>query len=514
MYRAILFCVAFFFTLSAKSQGQTRISILSSDITDVRKVGHSQFYYLSGHVVLKQDQALMYCDSAVLEQPANTFDAFGHVQIVQSDTTTITGKTLHYDGQQRIFSVRNEVELVTPSSSLKTKELRFDRNTHVAYYSTRSTLHRKSLELTADYGQYHTQADKVFLRGDVVAIDTAYTLSTDTLIFFPKKNTYAFVGPSTLLRDSTTILCNLGMYAADSSTLELGGGAEIKSPGNYIVADSLTYNLQQKSGVLFDHALVADSTQGFVLQSEFVRYVEKPVFVDAFKPVYYRQNMDGDTLYVRSDSLHIRESDSGDKTVQMQNHTTFYTKQFQGKSRKFLYDEGSERLFLYPQPKLWSEKSQFLGDSTYLTLKDDHLDSLFLIGQVRILNATEDSSVFNQAIGKSLWGTFKQDSLKYVMLEGNAESVLHHVTDGEIKGLNKSASSWIAIEFAQNEVDEVIAGQDIQAQYIDWNTAAEAIKSLKGCIPMFEERPSKANCQKPILEGVSDQNLEEKIMAP
>lgn len=124
MRKAIQLCVALFFSTLSIGWGQTRISILSSDITDIVKGSDdSRTFYLRGNVGLQQDVAKMYCDSAILIQPANTFQAFGNVRIVQSDTIRVQGKRLDYNGNDRVFVISKEVILTTPSSRLETTSL-------------------------------------------------------------------------------------------------------------------------------------------------------------------------------------------------------------------------------------------------------------------------------------------------------------------------------------------------------------------------------------------------------
>jgi len=92
MRKAIQLCVALFFSTVTIGWGQTKIQILSSDITDITKgKSNTRTYYLRGNVGLKQDVAYMYCDSAVLRQPENTFEAYGNVRIIQSDSVRIVG---------------------------------------------------------------------------------------------------------------------------------------------------------------------------------------------------------------------------------------------------------------------------------------------------------------------------------------------------------------------------------------------------------------------------------------
>ncbi len=500
MMRAFLFGWALLFVCTSV-KAQTKIRILSSDITDIVKQNDgSRIYYLRGNVGLQQDVAVMTCDSAILIQPQNEFQAFKNVKIIQADTTIITGNQLDYNGESRTFTISKDVELRTPSSLLKTKQLFYDRKSATAYYTTRSTLTRKSLELTSDRGSYNTDYEMVWLRGKVEAIDSAYTLFTDTLLYYPNLDRYEFAGPSTLLRDSTRILCSVGVYEAETTQLNLGKGADISSPGSYISSDSISYNLKTDAGQLFGNALVADTSQGLVLESEFIDYLKEPNFVDAYYPVYYRQRMDEDTLYAKGDTLHIRTDTSGYRTVHLRYKTVFYSKDFQGKSNFFSYEEASERLTLYPTPKMWSSQSQFTCDSAILTLTEENLDSLFLIQNTTITSLTEDSVHYDQATGKELEGQFKDNNIHSLLLKGNAQNITHSISEnGVVEGVNKSACAFISISFEEGEAKRVNASKGVEASYAPWDVATEDMKSLPGCTPLFEQRTSKEQTR-PILQ--------------
>ena len=154
--------------------GQTKINILSSDITDIiKQKDGSRKYFLRGNVGLQQDVAIMTCDSAILIQPDNTFEAFGKVKIVQSDTTVVTGEKLDYSGTDRTFIIRDNVQLTTPNSTLSTTVLTYNRTTSTARYKTRSTLYRKDLELTSNKGFYNTKSEVIRLQG-VIWVNSLY----------------------------------------------------------------------------------------------------------------------------------------------------------------------------------------------------------------------------------------------------------------------------------------------------------------------------------------------------
>ena len=73
-------------------------------------------------------------------------------------------------------------------------------------------------------------------------------------------DSYDFAGPSTLLKDSTTIQCQIGRYEAiyHNCTLVMEPNCFTKK---FYSGRLYSYNLNDESGELFNKALVADTTQ-------------------------------------------------------------------------------------------------------------------------------------------------------------------------------------------------------------------------------------------------------------
>ena len=495
MKTAIQLCVALFFS-SIAAWGQVRISILQSDETLIEKVGNLRVYHLKGNVGLRQDVAIMYCDSAVLVQPSNTFDAYGNVRIVQADTLRVNGRTLHYEGESRTFTIKDNVHLSTPTSELVTESLKYNRNTSVAQFNTRSTMHRSGLDLTSNKGFYNTAKEVFTVRGNVIAEDEGFHLETDTLVYYPKANSYVFHGPSTLVRDSAIIECKRGSYEADNAFLKLGQGATISQPKSFISADSIAFYLKTNEGQLLGNAFVADTTERFVLESAFIDYAESPNYVDAWTPVYYRQEMGSDTLFAKGDTLRIRTDSTDFRTVRLIDNTLLYSNDFQAKTKHFFYSEESERMYLYPTPLLWSQQNQFQSDTAVLKLVNRELDSLYLLNNVRIVSEAKDTLHYDQAKGKELEGAFESNRLKSIRLSGNAESIMHNFNESALTGTNQSACSWITLTFEEGQVTKVKAAKGVEATYTP-NSLDKAPQLLEGCVPNFDARPLKGELVNP-----------------
>ena len=79
----------------AKPEPEERIILKHADNLRFNENEMQSAQRLSGNVVLMHKGMTMFCDSAMLYEQSQTFDAFGHVKIVQGDTLTLTGDRLH-----------------------------------------------------------------------------------------------------------------------------------------------------------------------------------------------------------------------------------------------------------------------------------------------------------------------------------------------------------------------------------------------------------------------------------
>ena len=60
----------------------------------------------------------MTCDSAYLNEEAQSFEAFGNVHMVQGDTINMYSRYLFYDGITKVARLRHNVHLANPTTDL------------------------------------------------------------------------------------------------------------------------------------------------------------------------------------------------------------------------------------------------------------------------------------------------------------------------------------------------------------------------------------------------------------
>ena len=102
MIRKFLTLTILFFGLQqiAFAQGDKTVEILSSNEMEFIKRDEGDLKKLTGNVVLKQSDVMMYCDSAYFNDGNNSVEAFGNVKVKQGDSITLYCRHLLYNGNE------------------------------------------------------------------------------------------------------------------------------------------------------------------------------------------------------------------------------------------------------------------------------------------------------------------------------------------------------------------------------------------------------------------------------
>ncbi|HCP40638.1 MAG TPA: hypothetical protein DIT65_02490, partial [Cryomorphaceae bacterium] len=99
-----------------------------------------------------------------------------------------------------------------------------------------------------------------------------------------------------------------------------------------------------------------------------------------------------------------------------------------------------------------------------------------------------------------LEGKFIDNAIHSLELRGNAQNITHSINDEKaVEGINKTECAYISISFEEGYVQKINANKSVEASYTPWESVSEEMKSLPGCIPLFEKRTLK-NQTRPNLQ--------------
>jgi lipopolysaccharide export system protein LptA len=138
-----------------------------------------------------------------------------------------------------------------------------------------------------------------------------------------------------------------------------------------------------------------------------------------------------------------------------------YKSNMQAVADSLFYTAADSTLRWYGKPILWSQGSQQTGDTIFLRLKNNKLNTLQIIQNAFVVNVNADSAKFNQVKGKVITGFFTNGELSNLFVDGNAESVYYNRDkDSVYIEMNQTISSRIKVLLKNKEVNKILAIRD------------------------------------------------------
>jgi hypothetical protein len=121
-----------------------------------------------------------------------------------------------------------------------------------------------------------------------------------------------------------------------------------------------------------------------------------------------------------------------------------------------LYYSSKDSIFrFYKQPVLWATGTQLTGDTIFLYIKNQTADKI-LLDQSGLIVKEAGKELYNQIKGNQITGYFVGQTLDWMHVDGNAESIYYiKDDDGAFISVNKTLSGIINIYFRNSELHHV-----------------------------------------------------------
>ncbi|MFN0175418.1 MAG: OstA-like protein [Saprospiraceae bacterium] len=536
---------------------------------------------LSGTVRLRQENTLIYCDTATLDKDFAVLR--GKVVIAQGDSVRAFADSAHYDAITKISDLFGEVVLVNGKQELFTKRLRYDMGNKIATYTTGAVMTNGKSQVTSRRGHYFVEQKEVYLKGDVVVTDPEFTIRTDTMAFNTEAQLVRFVAPTLISQRGSKIYTESGFYditndfaefdqnpqyekdgqfgrarkmryegyikeytlegdahiekpakgevaEADvirynadnektilrgnahfrdstrdiqgaeirydtrNKTYQLTGRGRVSDPPNIIEADSLDFNDVLGNGLALGSVVWQDTASDYTVLSWRMDYNKTSQYLNAFggfgekgaggRPMM-KSLIDGDTLFMSSDTLTSFKPDSASDVRELFAHRNvrIFKSDLQAVCDSLTFSSADSIFWFYKLdtlPIIWSDTSQFSGDTIKLLLKNKKLDRLWLLQNSLVVNS-EDGILFNQIKGRNSTVFFRDDEAREMLVEGNAQAVYYAVDDKQAYiGLNETECSEMRLFFGDNKVESIKFYQQPSGKFIPMKQAGKDTKKLDG----------------------------------
>jgi len=439
-----------------------KIQIVNSDSLTFEKSKGADLKLLYGHVIFKQDEIIMHCDSARFYSTNNVFDAYGSIHITQGDTVDVWGDSLHYNGNTKLAQLRGKiVKMRDRKMILTTRFFDYDMNASFGKYFDGGKIVDEENILSSNTGIYYSNKKELFFKDKVKLQNKEYDVSTDTLKYNTNNHIAYFLGPTTMINKETTVFTKKGWYNTKTDIAQLEKDSWVNNKEKKVNADSIYYDKKKGLGRATSKVVINDTTQHLTVKGDYAYFKEKPEYYFVKNNVVAEKEFEGDTLFLHSDTLIGFRIDtvSDNRIIKAYHKVRFFKKDIQGKCDSLVYKTKDSVIIMNTSPILWSEKSQITAKLVSIFLKNNEIDRVNIDDMAFIISQENDSINFNQVKGAKMVAYFKNRKFSKLDVMKNGETVYFMRDGNSLTGVNKAECENLTVLFKNEEVDEVIFRQ-------------------------------------------------------
>jgi lipopolysaccharide export system protein LptA len=413
-------------TVKRKEKPKTedkRVYLVHADELFYEKWRNNDAQVLRGQVQFEHEGARLFCDSANFFEASNSFEAFGHVRMIQGDTLSLTSEYGYYDGNEQLLQALYNVVLKHRNTTLYTDSLYFDRIWNMGYYQEGGKMVDKKTTLVSDWGEYHTDTKIAIFYYDVRMKNGNALLRTDSLYYDTNTKLAHIVGPSNIYNGKSHIYSELGYYNTDTEQGELLKRSVINNEGRLLTGDSLWYDGKTGISEAFRNIAYNDTTNKNMMTGNYGYYEDNTGYsmcTDSAVAIDYSQ---GDSLYMHADTFKVFtyniETDSVYRVVHAYNKVRAYRRDMQAVCDSLVYNQQDSCMTLYRDPIVWNLNQQLIGEEIRVYMKDSVLDWAHVINQAFSIEDLHERDVYNQLSSREMFAFFQDGKLHEAQAKDN-----------------------------------------------------------------------------------------------
>lgn len=415
---------------------------------------------LVGHVKLFHDGMYLDCDSARYYKDENSFEAYGHVKMIQGDTLTLTSDTLLYDGPMMQAHAKGRAVLTHRQTRLTTSVIDYDRLEGIGFYPTHGILYDADNVLNSDYGQYSPSASEAIFKDNVVLVNPKFELKTNELYYYSDTKMAKIVSETNIVSsDSTFVYALRGDYNTQTGQACLMDRSHIYKDMRDVVGDSLYSDEETGVSEAFGNVVLTDVENQCMLTGNYCRYEDNTGVAVATDSAVCYEFSSPDTLYVHADTLKMitynQKTDSVYRDLYAYHKVRMYRRDVQGVCDSLVTHELDSCTYMYGQPILWNEEQQVFGEEIRIYNNDSTIDWIHIVNQAMTIEKV-DSASYNQVAAKEMFCYFKDGAMERNNAKGNVYlCYFMEESDGARIGMNYTETPEMNIFMKNKKVDKV-----------------------------------------------------------
>ena len=442
------------------STNERYVYLLHADETRFDQRLNPDAQILVGDVVFRHDSMYMYCDSALFYEASNSLDAYGHVKMNQGDTLFLYGDRLHYNGDEMLAKVRENVVMIDKQMTLTTDSLNYDRTINLGYYFNWGTVEDTLNVLTSEWGEYDTQTNDAVFNYEVTLTNPNFVLTSDTLCYNTQTQVATIVGPSDIRSDQNHIFSTLGRYFTATGEAHLLNRSVLTNDDKRLIGDSIYYDRNNGFGEAFDHVEMDDFGGKTRLTGDYTYYNELADSAYATRRAVAIDYSQGDSMFIHGDTLRLltrnADSDSVYRIVQAYRKVRIYREDVQAVCDSLVFNSKDSCMTMFFDPVVWNGPQQVLGEKIRVFLNDSTVEWAHVENQALIVEQV-DVDQFNQISGREVKAYFANGRIDRSDVEGNVMVVYYYTEEGDsiAFGMNTTECTYLTAYMKEGLVDKL-----------------------------------------------------------
>lgn len=501
----------------------------------------------SGDVVIIEGLTTTYCDSVVIQRPANIVEAFGNIHINDNDSIHTYSQYLKYIGSERVAYLKKSVKLTDKKGVLTADEIEYNLRTGIASYKNGGKVVNGKTTLTSKEGVYYSDTKDVYFKKNVHLVDPKYNIWTDSLLYNINTDIATFIAPTHIVSKDGIIDTKSGTYNLKTGEAIFFERTYIRDSTHSIIGDKIASD--EKTGIVTvdGNGKFVDSVNQVTVIGGHLELSRKENSFLAYKKPVMILHKDGDSTYIAADTLFsgIRKYDTlaqkevikkdtvkstiivktdslktGDSLQVKQevkkdtvmkaavisldkkekdtairyflafHHVRIFNDSLQAVSDSLYYGTEDSTFRLFGEPVVWNGQSQVTGDTMYMYTQHQKPKLLYVFYNGLIINEPA-KGLYNQVAGRTINGYFRDGSIDYVRVKGSpAESIYYpQDDDSAFVGMNRSSGDVIDIYFVNKELNKVKFIRAVEGMMYPLRQVPADKKQLKGFKWLDARRP-------------------------
>ncbi len=508
--------------------------------------GNTRMAELDNRVVLQNKEYQLFTER-LLYDAASRIASYSFGATLSDGKTTMRSKIGKYviDSDDMFF--QENIEIADPDFKLKTDSLQYSTDLKIAKFLGPTRIALDSAQIYTEGGfyniaqklayfdknpQYQSNSQKakaqiisydgnrqyVSLLGEARYFEENTQASADTMYLDQQNNEFSLIGNGVYKSQEQEVEGEWLIYNKKNKRFRSEGRSRIVDKAQILESDDLKFDDDSGLGIASGKVIFRDTAQNLNIFSSVLEQHKEKDYARAYggRPLLMIE-LDNRYLYVSADTLisskipsntqkkqlESVEKEVGDmdgivedsmqkdsiKIISMYGNVQIFREDVRGWCDSLVFNVQDSLITLFQSPVLWSDSTQFTGDTIQLKAKDGKIHRIWMLSESLVIMG-KDTLYYDQIAGKKLEVSFEAGKVRQVHVLGNAQTI-YYARDAQqaLIGVNQKKSGTMKVWLGDNQVETVRFYGQPDGQFLPMGQADHIGMRLSGFVWLWYKRP-------------------------